>query len=62
VNTNLEVLDEHDEPLGGLYAVGNVQGDMFAVDYPTVFPGLSHGRCVTFGRLVGLHLAGKDLG
>jgi len=61
VNTKLEVLDEHDEPLGGLYAVGNVQGDMFAVDYPTVFPGLSHGRCVTFGRLVGLHLAGKDL-
>jgi hypothetical protein len=26
-----------------------------------VFPGLSHGRCVTFGRIVGLHLAGKDL-
>ena len=61
VNTRLEVLDEHDEPLGGLYAVGNVQGDMFAVDYPTVFPGLSHGRCVTFGRLVGLHLAGKEM-
>jgi fumarate reductase flavoprotein subunit len=61
VNTKLEVLDERDEPLGGLYAVGNVQGDMFAVDYPTVFPGLSHGRCVTFGRLIGMHLAGKDL-
>jgi fumarate reductase flavoprotein subunit len=61
VNTRLEVLDEHDEPLGGLYAVGNVQGDMFAVDYPTVFPGLSHGRCVTFGRLVGLSLAGKEM-
>lgn len=61
VNTRFEVLDERDEPLGGLYAVGNVQGDMFAVDYPTVFPGLSHGRCVTFGRLVGLRLAGKDL-
>ena len=61
VNTKLEVLDEKDEPLGRLYAVGNVQGDMFAVDYPTVFPGLSHGRCVVFGRLVGLHLAGKEL-
>lgn len=61
VNTRFEVLDEHDEPLGGLYAVGNVQGDMFAVDYPTVFPGLSHGRCITFGRLVGLRLAGRDL-
>ena len=61
VNTKLEVLDEQDEPLGRLYAVGNVQGDMFAVDYPTVFPGLSHGRCVTFGRMVGLHLAGRQM-
>lgn len=61
VNTRLEVLDEKDEPLGGLYAVGNVQGDMFAVNYPTVFPGLSHGRCVTFGRLVGLRLAGREV-
>jgi fumarate reductase flavoprotein subunit len=61
INTKSEVLDEHDEPLGGLYVVGNIQGDMFAVDYPTVFPGLSHSRCATFGRIVGLHLAGKDL-
>jgi fumarate reductase flavoprotein subunit len=61
VNTKPEVLDEHDEPLGGLFTVGNCQGDMFAVDYPTVFPGLSHGRCVTLGRLVGLHLAGKEM-
>jgi succinate dehydrogenase/fumarate reductase flavoprotein subunit len=61
VDNQLRVLDEQDEPLGGLYAVGNVQGDMFAVDYPTVFPGLSHGRCVTFGRLVGLQLAGRNV-
>ncbi len=60
IDTGCAVLDEQDEPLGGLYAVGNVQGDMFAVNYPTVFPGLSHGRCVTFGRIVGLHLAGKN--
>jgi succinate dehydrogenase/fumarate reductase flavoprotein subunit len=61
VDNRLQVLDEQEEPLGGLYAVGNVQGDMFAVDYPTIFPGLSHGRCVTFGRLVGLHLAGRNV-
>jgi succinate dehydrogenase/fumarate reductase flavoprotein subunit len=60
IDTNCAVLDGNDEPLGGLYAVGNVQGDMFAVEYPTVFPGLSHGRCMTFGRLVGLRLAGKE--
>lgn len=45
VNTRLEVLDERDEPLGRLCAVGKMQGDMFAVEYPMVFPGLSHGRC-----------------
>ena len=38
VNTKLEVLDDQDEPLGGLYAIGNVQGDMFAVDTPRSFP------------------------
>jgi succinate dehydrogenase/fumarate reductase flavoprotein subunit len=61
IGSQCEVLDERDEPLGGLYAVGNVQGDMFAVSYPTVFPGLSHGRCAVFGRLVGLYLTGKNL-
>ncbi|EQI15206.1 UNVERIFIED_ORG: fumarate reductase/succinate dehydrogenase flavodomain protein, partial [Clostridioides difficile F501] len=32
---------------------GNVQGDFFGKDYPVHCPGVSHGRCVTFGQLVG---------
>ena len=37
----------------GLFAIGNVQGDFFGKDYPVHCPGVSHGRCVTFGQLVG---------
>ena len=41
------------EPIPGLFAIGNVQGDFFGKDYPVHCPGVSHGRCVTFGQLVG---------
>lgn len=57
VNQNSQVCDENDEPIGGLYAIGNVQGDFFANSYPVTLPGANHGRCVTFGRLVGRALA-----
>jgi hypothetical protein len=33
---------------------------MFAVDPPGVFPGLSHGRCVTFDILIGLRLLERN--
>jgi fumarate reductase flavoprotein subunit len=57
VDYNSRVLTENDEPIDGLYAVGNVQGDFFANSYPVTVPGTNHGRCVTFGRLVGQALA-----
>ncbi|MBO7676346.1 MAG: hypothetical protein J6S49_02405 [Erysipelotrichaceae bacterium] len=41
----------------GLYAVGNVSGDMYAVDYPINFMGNSHGRCLVGGYSVGTYLA-----
>lgn len=59
VNKESQVLTENDEVIDGLYAIGNVQGDFFGDDYPVHFPGVSHGRCVTFGQLVGQALA-KD--
>jgi hypothetical protein len=34
-------------------------GDIYAVDYPINIQGNSHGRCLTFGYLLGEHLAGK---
>ena len=46
-------LDENNEIIPGLYVAGNVQGCRFAVDYPTILPGLSHSMALTFGRLVG---------
>ncbi len=60
-NTRCEVLDEHDEPLGNLYVVGAAAGGFFANDYPTICPGIGHGRCITFGRIAGTIAAGKSV-
>lgn len=60
VNENSQVLTEEDELIDGLFAIGNVQGDFFGYDYPVHCPGVSHGRCITFGQLVGESLA-KDI-
>lgn len=57
VNTESQVCDNDDNPLEGLYAVGNVQGDFFANSYPVAVPGISHGRALVFGKLVGTCLA-----
>jgi hypothetical protein len=51
------VCTEDDQPIDGLFAIGNMQGDFFAFSYPVACPGVSHGRCVTFGQLVGEALA-----
>jgi fumarate reductase flavoprotein subunit len=62
VDHNSQVMTGDDETIGGLFAVGNVQGDFFANSYPVTLPGTSHGRSITFGRLVGRALAmGKTL-
>lgn len=57
VNDDSQVCTEDDQPIDGLFAIGNVQGDFFGLDYPVHCPGISHGRCVTFGQLVGEALA-----
>lgn len=63
VNSQMQVLSTEDEPLEGLYAVGNVMGNFFANDYPICAPGLSHGRCLTLGALLGRAVAtGQALG
>lgn len=50
-------LDENDEVIEGLYVLGNIMGDITAVDYPINVAGNSHGRCITFGYLLGHELA-----
>ena len=57
VNDDSQVCTEEDEPVDGLFAIGNVQGDLFGLNYPVHCPGVSHSRCVTFGQLGGEALA-----
>lgn len=61
VDHNSQVLTEDDDPIGGLFAIGNVQGDFFANSYPVTLPGTSHGKSIAFGRLVGRALAKSAL-
>ena len=56
-DVDFNVLDTEDEPIEGLYAVGNTQGGRFLVDYPLPAPGISHGMALTHGMLVGRVLA-----
>lgn len=59
INTDLAVTDSDGNAIDGLYAVGNVSGDFYAVDYPINVPGNSQGRCITWGYLIGEILSGK---
>lgn len=54
------VLDPKGAAIEGLYALGNVSGSMFNGTYPHHMSAVSHGRCLTFGYLVGRRLAGLE--
>ena len=57
VNDDLNVVDENDDPIPGLYAAGNVSGGTYAIDYPINMAGNSNGRCFIWG-----YLLGKEMG
>lgn len=57
VNIDFQCLNADGEPIEGLYALGNCMGDITAVDYPINVAGNSHGRCITYGYLLGRDLA-----
>lgn len=59
VNTDMNVLDDRGREIPGLYAIGNVAGDLYGIDYPLIMAGNCHGRCITFGWHAGRVLAGK---
>jgi fumarate reductase flavoprotein subunit len=59
INEHSEVISVEGEPIPGLYALGNVSGRMFDSYYPHHLQANSHGRCVTFGYLLGIALAQK---
>lgn len=57
----MQVCDEDDNPIAGLYNIGTMVGDMYGVNYSFQIPGFNLGAtCVTFGYLVGKHIAEND--
>lgn len=56
INSKMEVLDENNNKIEGLYAAGNCSGGFFWGSYPDRLPGLAAGRTTTFGRLAGLNV------
>lgn len=57
VDSAMNVCSAEGEAIQGLYAVGNAAGNFFSNDYPMVCPGISHGRCLTLGYVLGEWLA-----
>lgn len=60
VNTQLQLLDATGNAVPGIYLAGNTVGNRFAVDYPTMCPGLSHSMAWTTGRWAGLSAAAES--
>ncbi|MEL1133684.1 FAD-dependent oxidoreductase [Desulfitobacterium sp. THU1] len=60
INSDFQALDESRNPVEGLYAIGNCSGQFYgSPDYPLHLAGLSIGRCVTAGYVLGKTLAVK---
>ncbi len=56
------VLDIDANPIPNLWVCGVAAGDFHgSCDYPTICPGINHGRCLTFGRLTGIQAAGGSV-
>ncbi|MDR1822018.1 MAG: FAD-binding protein [Oscillospiraceae bacterium] len=49
-DTDMRVLDDNKDVVPGLYAVGNVAGGLYGVDYPLLLNGNSHGRALVWAR------------
>ena len=53
IDTNLNVIGADAKNIPGLYAVGNVAGGMYAVDYPLLLNGNSYGRALAYAMQLG---------
>lgn len=59
-NHMMQICDENDVPLGGLYAAGTLIGDMYANCYNFRIAGHNYGCCLTFGYLTGKYIAENE--
>ncbi|MDR0626916.1 MAG: FAD-dependent oxidoreductase [Bifidobacteriaceae bacterium] len=60
-NSDLQVCNDADEPVPGLYNVGTMVGDAFAGNYSFMVCGANLGmNCLTFGYLTGKHIAANE--
>lgn len=55
-DTDMRVLDKDSRPIEGLYAIGNVAGGLYGVDYPLIWNGNSHSRALTWARQAVAHI------
>lgn len=51
-DTKMRVLTPENEPIPGLYAVGNAAGGFYGLDYPLMLNGNSFGRALTWALIV----------
>ena len=59
-NYNMQICDENDEPIKGLYAGGTMIGDMYANCYNFRIAGHNYGSCLTFGYITGKYIAANE--
>jgi fumarate reductase flavoprotein subunit len=60
-NPQFQLLDADRKIITGLWMAGNTVGNRFAVDYPTMCAGLSHGFAWLSGRFAGLAAAAEKV-
>ncbi len=61
-NLNMQVCDENDQPIPGLFNVGTMVGDYFANAYNFIIQGNNLGtNCVTYGYLTGRAIAKGEI-
>ena len=59
INTHMQVLNQDNDPIEGLYALGDCSGGFFCVSYPNLFTGLACGRTNTEAYVLGQELGQK---
>ncbi len=57
VTDNWQVKNMQNQPIGGLFAIGNTSGSMFSNTYPHSMNCLSHTRCYVGGYYIGKYLS-----